>query len=1102
MNMPASSPRSLVLSSFALCLLLFAFLASTSSAHAQGTATLAGRVRDEQGAGVADARVTATNTATNQKRDVRTDDSGLYVFNELAPGVYRVRVERDGFRQTVVEDITLNVESRASEDFTLRVGSVTETVTVDSSPSLVESNSATVSTVVDRTFVENIPLNGRSFQSLIELTPGVVLTPSSATSPGQFSVNGQRTNSNYFIVDGVSANAGTTPIATSSQQAAGTLPSTTVLGGFNNLLSVDELQEFRVQTSTFAPEFGRSPGAQISLVSRSGANRFTGSVFDYVRNEKFDANSFFNNRAGLPRGVLRQNDFGFTLGGRVLLPRFGEGTPAFYDGRDKTFFFVSYEGLRLRQPVFRDVLVPSVGARAQAAPAIAALLNSFPLPNTLSRTDDPANTGRYVQSLSNPSTVNSTGVRLDHNFTDRFTVFGRYKQTPSSVDAATTAFPNQTNFFDRDTKSLTLGGTHVFSARATNDVRFNITEESGDFLFTGQEQGGARLADLNTLLPAYASTGNASVTLIFSNLINQTRGRSFGNGQRQINVVDDFSFVAGDHQLKFGVDYRRLKPAVNARSFGVTYNFGSVTNAITTSRATVQVQALAPQGEFIFQNFSAYAQDTWRATTRLTATYGVRYDINTPPSGDRLPFAINNLNDPIGADIAPPGTRAFETTYTNFAPRLGLAYSVKEGFVLRGGIGIFYDLATGQATRGYTSFPFNSFRSTANVGFPAAFDSTALQPLPFDTAPPYEASEFYVSDRDIKLPYTLQYNLALEKSLGQAQSISATYVGARGRRLLFTELLRNSPADPVLGLTENRVINPIFGIGANYSNVNVTTNRASSDYNALQVQFTRRLSRGFQALVSYTFAKSLDDASDEIAASPGAFRVDLAQERAPSDFDIRHTFTAAATYQIPNVTANRFARALLGGFALDALTRLRTAAPYSPLTSTFSSTAGASFVNRADLVAGVPLYLEDPTFPGGRRANPAAFAVAPLTRQGTSGRNILRAFPLAQTDLALRREVRLGELLRLQLRAEAFNVFNQSNFGYSAFNRNIASVSTVGTGAARTRLVTPNSTFGLSTLTLADTLSGFTGGGSTPGFNQLYSVGGARSLQFAVKLLF
>lgn len=596
--------------------LFIASLFTAATAHAQGTATLTGRVQDERGGAITNAQVAVTNTATTQTRTARTNDSGLYVFSELAPGVYRIQVERRGFQLSVIESITLNVESRASEDFTLRVGAITETVIIDSSPSLVESQTATVSTVVDRTFVENIPLNGRSFQSLIELTPGVVLTPSSATSPGQFSVNGQRTNSNYFIVDGVSANVGTTPIATSSQQAAGTLPSTTVLGGFNNLLSVDELQEFRVQTSTFAPEFGRSPGAQISLVSRSGTNRFTGSVFDYVRNEKFDANSFFNNRAGLPRGVLRQNDFGFTLGGRVFLPRAGSGTPAFYDGQDKTFFFVSYEGLRLRQPVFRDVLVPSVSARNAAAPAVAALLNSFPLPNNPSRAGDPANTGRYVQSLSNPSLINSTGIRLDHNFTDRFTVFGRYKQTPSSIDAATTAFPNQTNFFARDTKTLTIGGTYVFSALATNDVRFNTTRESGDFLFTGQEQGGAQLADLNTLLPAYARTENASVTLIFGNLINQTRGRSFGNEQRATNIVDDFSFVAGNHQLKFGVDYRRM------------------------------VQALAPQGDFIFQNFSAYAQDTWRVTLRLTATYGVRYDVNTPPSGDTLPYAIDNINDP------------------------------------------------------------------------------------------------------------------------------------------------------------------------------------------------------------------------------------------------------------------------------------------------------------------------------------------------------------------------------------------------------------------------------------------------------------------------
>jgi hypothetical protein len=1073
-------------------------------ATAQTTATLAGRVTDERRAAVSGAVVEAVNRATNATLTAATNDDGRYIFAELQPGVYRVSARLAGFQTTVKEDVTLNVAARAAQDFTLRVGEVSATVTVEDSPTLVERDSATVSTVVTRELVENIPLNGRSFQSLLELTPGVVLAPSSATSPGQFSVNGQRTNSNYFTVDGVSANAGTTPIATSSQQAAGTLPNTTVLGGFNNLASVDELQEFRVQTSVFAPEYGRTAGAQVQLLTRSGGNRLTGSVFNYVRNDAFDANSFFKNRSGIPRGELRQNNFGFTFGGPVFLPRFGEGTPFFYDGRDKTFFFVSYEGLRLRQPVFRSANVPSLRARDRAAELglteISRLLAGFPLPNATPTTNDPL-IGRFEQSISNPVKVNSVGVRIDQKITSKFSVLGRYKHTSSSIDSATTAFPNQTNFFSVKTRFLTLGATYAASSKLAFDLRGNYTDDAGDFLFTGQETGGAVLSNLSALTPAFAAEGNVSVSVQFGNLINQTRGRSFGNGQRQLNLIGSATFLTGNHQIKFGADYRRLRPKVNARSFGFTYNFGSLTEAIeaaaTRGTVRVQTQALAPVGQFEFENYSAFAQDTWRATPRLTLTYGLRYDLNLPPtSNGALPFAINGLDNPLTATLAPQGTRAFEPTYNNFAPRVGAAYALDQngGFVIRGGFGVFYDLATGQATRGYASFPFNSVTPLVRVPFvPGSVAiNTALQPAPFNTNPPY-ASEFFVYAPDISLPYTLQYNAAIEKSIGERQSVSLTYVGSRGRGLLFTELLRNTPADAALGIPANQVLNPIFGTGNSFSNVSVTSNRGRSDYNALQLQFKRRLSRGFQAIASYTFAKSNDNISSEIAASPALFRVNPETEYAPSDFDIRHTFTASFTYRIPSPFKEGFGKAVLGGFAFDLITRARSAPPFNAFIG-YRTAGFTTFINRPDVDSSAALYLDDATLPGGRRVNPAALVNAPVNRQGNLGRNALRAFPLYQTDIALRREFNLVNTIRLQLRAEAFNVFNRANFAIDGNNQIVRTVTPTGT--------IQNLNFGQSTVILSDQLSGFTGGGSTPGFNQLYTVGGARSMQFAAKIIF
>lgn len=1073
-----------------------------SKVDAQASATLTGRVTDEQRAAVAGATVQAVNIATNNTLTTNTNSDGFYIFTELQPGKYRVQVQQTGFQTTVKESVTLNVTARVTEDFTLKIGEISATVTVEGGPALIERDSPTVSTVVTREFVENIPLNGRSFQSLLELTPGVVLTPSSATNPGQFSVNGQRTNSNYFTLDGVSANSGTTPIATSSQQAAGSLPSTTVLGGFNNLASVDELQEFRVQTSVFAPEFGRTPGAQVSLLSRSGTNRLTGSVFNYIRNDKFDANTFFNNRSNIPRGKLRQNDFGFTVGGPIFLPRPGEGTPYFYDGRDKTFFFVSYEGLRLRQPVFRSANVPSQLARDRAVALgltdVSTLLAAFPLSNAAPTTADPL-IGRFEQSLSNPITVDSLGIRIDHNITPKLNIFGRYKYTPSSSDQAATVFPNQTNFYKINTKLFTFGATYAASAKLAFDIRGNYTDDTADYLFTGQEFGGAILPDLSALLPSFVGEENASVSLQFGSLTNQTRGRSFGNGQRQLNLVGSTTIIAGNHQIKLGGDYRRLMPKVVARSYGFTYNFGTLAavldtaaNSITRGTALVSVQALAPAGQFLFENYSAFAQDSWRATPKLTLTYGVRWDVNTPPSSDGpLPYAINGLDNLLTATLAPAGTKAFEPTYNNFAPRVGLAYTIDRegGFVVRGGFGVFNDMATGQATRGYTSFPFSSVTPPVRVPFIPGSTAlnNALQPAPFNTNAPY-ASEFYVYERDIQLPYTLQYNVSVEKSLGSRQSVSVTYVGSRGRRLLFTEALRNSIAQtlPVLPIPAKQFLNPIFGT----SNVNITDNRGRSDYNALQVQFERRLSRGLQALASYTYGKSRDNISSEIASSAGVFRVNPDVEYGPSDFDIRHAFTAAVTYQIPSIFKEGIGRSIFGGFAFDFITRARSAPPYNAFLSYANQTAGVSFTTRPDLNTGVALYLDDPSVPGGRRINPAAFSIAPVTRQGTLGRNALRAFPLYQSDVALRREFRLTERVRLQLRAEAFNVFNQVNFA--------ADSSTYITINQAFPNGNPNLTFGQANTILANQLSGTAG----TGFNSLYSVGGARSLQFAAKILF
>ena len=334
---------------------LFAFAVSLAlPLEAQSpNGTMNGRVLDPSNKVISGADILVISDATGVQYSGKTNDDGIYVVPNLPPGAYRLQVSKRGFKTLIKPDIVLNIQDALSINFTLPVGAGFETVTVEGGASMINTTDASVSTVVDQTFVKNMPLNGRSFQTLINLSPGVVAIPSNSENGGQFSVNGQRGSSNYWMVDGVSANVGigvTTSGSGTGNGLGGALGSFSVLGGTNSLVSVDSMEEFRIQTSTYAPEFGRTPGGQISIVTRSGTNQFHGTIFDYFRNDIFDANNWFNTSITppLPKAKERQNDFGGTIGGPIL--------------KNRTFFFFSYEGLRLRLPQTGLTTVPDVAA--------------------------------------------------------------------------------------------------------------------------------------------------------------------------------------------------------------------------------------------------------------------------------------------------------------------------------------------------------------------------------------------------------------------------------------------------------------------------------------------------------------------------------------------------------------------------------------------------------------------------------------------------------------------------------------------------------------------------------------------------------------------
>lgn len=512
--------------------------------------------------------------------------------------------------------------------------------------------------------------------------------------------------------------------------------------------------------------------------------------------------------------------------------------------------------------------------------------------------------------------------------------------------------------------------------------------------------------------------------------------------------------------MKFGIDYRRLAPISDTNSYSQVVGFFNLNQAITGMAGFASISAGIGRLFPVFTNFSAYAQDTWKATRRLTVIYGLRWELNPPPTEENgnEPYTVIGLDNPATMTLAPKGSRLWKTSYNNFAPRLGLAYHLFRATgretVVRGGVGIFYDLGTGPAGRAIGTSPFTASKTLSNVPFPLSPEQAA--PPAFSSGPPY--ANIFVVDPNLKLPRTYQWNVAVEQSLGSDQSVSFSYVAAVGRDLLRMEVLR-------LGNLPN----------PNFTRVAVERNAATSDYHALQLKFRRRFSQGLQTLASYTWSHSIDSASTESAFNVPARKIDPNVNRGSSDFDVRHSFSGALTYDIPVADFRGGIAAFFSDWSVDAMFRARSATPVDVIMS--RQLFGIPQVNRPDLVPGIPLYLNDPTVAGGRRINRAAFVAPPLNEQGNLGRNSLRGFSASQLDLALRRKFNLGERLSLQFRTDFFNIFNHPNF------------------ADPNRFFDNINFFGQSLQTLGQSLTEQGGG-----LSSLYQIGGPRSMQLALRL--
>ena len=1005
---------------------------------------LSGYVTDESAAVVDAAVVVVTNTETGRVREVRTDAAGRYVVATLDNGRYTVRVSASGFAP-VTRAILVDVAQAARLDVRLAIGGLAEAVTVSTEARPVQSTDGAVSTVIDRRFIGALPLNGRTLQSLISLVPGVVAVSAGSGSAGQFSVNGQRADTNAFSIDGVSANVAAGG-GGFGEDYGGNHPGVSVAGTTSNLVSLDALQEFRIQTSSFAPEYGRTPGAQVQLITRSGANTFTGAGSYYFRHDAMDAGDWFANRASLPKAKLRHHDVGGVFGGPLR--------------RDRMFYFVSHESLSQSLPQATTGVVPSLHARAIAAEALRGMLNAYPVPNGPDVLDPttglPNGLARFTSNHSDSTRVHATGARLDGTLTPRWTAFTRVQYAPSDAlrRQGVTSWVRST---EQATLTATGGLNATLGAKTALDVRANFSRSTSEVLDDVDDWGGAGPVNRSYLFPPTAGNSLGDfIVFIGSNRPRLIVGPTQENTQRQINVVATASHVRGAHLLKAGVDYRRLVPDFSATPYQLQTFVRSLSDI--AAGQVYLFKSVRQNVQPIFENLSLFAQDTWAVNNRLTLTYGLRWDVNPAfeMAKGQYPLTLGTTTAPSEFALAPVGTRLYDTEYTNLAPRLGFSVKLNDrdswGTVIKGGGGIFFDTAS-QAVS-FVGHPNAILEVSGPVSVPLTASAAAILVVPTDYDVPPISGTVDAYSSEFATPRAWQWNVGVVQDLASGQSISLTYVGSAGRHLLRRQSFLAPNAD--------------F-----QGTVTIALSDADSSYHALSAQFTRRMSRGLQALASYTWSHAIDETSAVVTEYI---------ERGSASFDVRHSGSVALAYEVPSPANGGVRRALLSGWAFDGTARWRSALPVDVF-------AGLDYIDgevapiRPDLISGVPFYVEDEAAPGGRRFNTAPNpdregCVGPVCSaadgKGNIGRNIFRGLGAWQVDVALRRSVRLIGASRLTISAEVFNVLNRPNFGEPS-----GTVDTASYGQPVSML---NRSLG--------------------GLDPLYQIGGPRSIQLGARVAF
>jgi hypothetical protein len=1038
-------------------------LASVASAQS----ALTGIVHDPSGRVAAGALVRVTDVATGKQHWETFVSSIGYFEIELPAGDYRVEATLG--QLTYTGTIRVYPQEKAAFDIELQATSqVRETVFGTTSPADAFGPSGASSATFSHEDINTLPLqNGRTVQSFQSLVPGIVVTDSNG-SQAQFTAAGQRRFSNRLTIDGVSADLAIdigNPGITEGE--AGTLPAVSTLGGTQTIVPMAAIEEIQIKTTDTSPKDAKAPGAQTMIITRAGSDRFSADAFTEIRPESLGANDWFAKTvtpvSTTLKGPASSVTNGVSTGGPVIPQR--------------VFYFAAWERQRVTRPVNASLLVPSLDTREQAPDNIRPMLDAFPTPNGPEATE-PYNAGLATLSGDFPavSKLSTFSLRVDTNLSANHRLFARANVGRSSGDWLDGSQVPATSFaYVESTRANTgtVGVTSAFS-RLTNELRFSASTNGG-WLSAGQSshvKSGEFPRDL--LLPSddsqvpLASALNPWITLNVGGFNGSiSSGGRTGNTQEQLQVVDTLSWTRGRHYVRAGIDGRWLTSATDAPPVVYAYRFNSLT-ALQKGQGALTIQDNAA-ARVRFTRIAAFAEDTFRVSKRFSVGYGVRYSIEPAPSNlaDMQPliFDANALPHPVER---PAGSPLWKTPWTNIAPRVAATYqfgaATSHETTVRALWNLSFDELTGASANVFgSSYPYVSRRVASVSTYPVP-TSVLDTPAP-EMFSAIDRNTYYAAPGTFRTPRSYSWQVGVDQALGRVQRLSVAYAGAAARDLSYWY---GSSVDSL----------------PNVVRVTAFSNDGQSDYHALLAEYVWRLSHSLQTQVSYTWSHAIDVDSGEngvsLTSNPPPNEIAPRSSRGAADFDRRQVLQTVASYQLPRLPGPGLFGTLGTDWQIDAVLALRSGAPFT-VASTRDIDFGP-FAFRADAVAGVPLWVPDQTAPGGQRLNAQAFVTPTELRQGTLGRNALRASPLRQVDVGLSRVIRLGDRVTARLRIEAFNVFNIPNFGQPfadpqntlQFGRPYRSyASALGTGT-------------------------LTGGGLVP----IQQVGGPRSIQIGMRVNF